>query len=66
MIKRMIGIALIVLGDVGLIVGLTADELGLGAVPQAIGYKQISLVVAAIVVQLVGILVSQMESKARA
>ncbi len=66
MIRRIIGIALIVLGDVALIVALAADSLGLGMAPEVIGWKQISLTVAAIVIQLVGIVLSQVDSKVKA
>ncbi len=65
MIRKMTGIVLIVLGDMALIVALAADALHLGADPTAIGYKQISLAVAAIVVQLAGILLSQLETAPR-
>ena len=65
MIRRMTGIALIVLGDVFLIVCLTADPLGLGAAPQAIGYKQISGAIASIIVQLAGIVLSQVEVRSK-
>ncbi len=66
MIRRTAGIALIVLGDVALIVALAADELGLGAAPQTTGYKQIALAVAAVIIQLLGIVLSQVEPKSRA
>ncbi len=63
MIMRMAGLALIVLGDVLLIIALTADPLGLGWYPTAIGWVQISAAVAAIVIQLAGMVLSQVESK---
>ncbi len=63
MIRRMTGLALVVFSDVMLIIALTADELGIGAPGSTIGYKQISLAVAAIVVQLVGLVLSEVESK---
>ncbi len=66
MFRKMIGIALIVLGDVALIVALAADAIGLGAAPEVIGWKQISLVIAAIFVQLVGLVLSQVDSKVKA
>ncbi len=63
MIRRMTGMALVVFSDVMLIIALTADEIGLGAPGTTIGYKQIALAVAAIVVQLVGLVLSQVEIK---
>jgi hypothetical protein len=66
MIRRMSGMALVVLSDVMLIVALTADSLGLGVnQPAIIGYKQVSLAVAAIVVQLAGLVLSQVEIKGK-
>ncbi len=65
MIQRVTGMALVVFSDVMLIIALTADRLGLGLAPHVMGYKQISLAVAAIVVQLIGLVLSQVEPKAR-
>ena len=65
MLRKTIGVALIVLGDVLLIVCLTADPLGLGE-GKAIGYKQIIGTIGSIIVQMVGIVLSQMESKPKA
>lgn len=63
MSKRVIGIALIVLSDIALIVSLAADQLGLGTAPGILGYKQIIGAVVALVIQVVGIVLSQMPSK---
>jgi hypothetical protein len=63
MIRKLTGICMIMFGDVVLFIALMADYLGLGAAPQAVGYKQISLAVVAVIIQLVGIVLSQMEVK---
>lgn len=65
MIRRMSGIALIILGDMALIIALAADDLGLGTPGSTTGYKQISLAVAAIVIQLIGIVMSQVETRTK-
>ena len=65
MVKRMTGLALVVMSDVMLVIAMTADPLGLGLEPHVIGYKQIALAVAAIVVQLAGLVLSQMEAKTK-
>ncbi len=62
MMKKIVGIGLILLGDLLLIVALAADELGIGNVA-GIGWKQVSGVAAGIVLQLVGIVLSQLKSK---
>ncbi len=62
MIRKMTGVALVVMGDMGLIIGLAADPMGLGE-GHAMGYKQISLVAFSIFVQLVGLVLSQVEGK---
>lgn len=63
MIVKLTGICLIMFGDVVLFIALMADYLGLGAAPEGVGYKQISLAVVAVVIQLVGIVLSQVEFK---
>ena len=63
MVRRMTGLALVLFSDVVLVIALAADQLGLGAPGSTTGYKQISLAVAAIVVQLVGLVLSQVETK---
>ncbi len=65
MVRRMIGLAIVVMSDVMLIVALTADPLGLGAESSTIGYKQIALAVSAIFVQMGGLILSQVEAKAK-
>ncbi len=65
MLAKVSGIALVVVSDVALMVALAADPLGLGAPHSTIGYKQISLAVAAIVIQLAGLVLSQVEWKRR-
>ena len=64
MSRKMIGIALIALGDVVLIVALAADSLGLGMAPGTIGYKQITMAVVGIIIQVAGIILSQAKAKA--
>lgn len=63
MMRRMIGIALIVVGDIVLIVSLAADGLGIGTEAPIIGPLQIAGAIGGIVIQLVGIVLSQVESK---
>ncbi len=65
MVGKLVGIALIIFGDVMLFVALMADYLGLGMVPEAVGYKQILLAVGAVVVQLIGIVMSQVDWKGK-
>ena len=64
--RKMIGFGLVVVSDVALIVALTADYIGLGGAPQAIGWKQTVLAVAAIIVQVIGLVISQLETKPKA
>ncbi len=61
MLWRIIGLSLIVLGDVVIIVCLAADPLGLGAEAPIIGPLQIGGAVGGIVIQLVGVIFSQVE-----
>ena len=61
MVRRMSGIALILLGTMVIIVCLAADDLGLGAAPEATGYKQVLGVAGGFLIQLVGIVLSQVE-----
>ncbi len=63
MMSRMIGIALIVVGDVAIIVSLAADPMGLGAEAPIIGPLQVAGAIGGAVIQLVGIVLSQVESK---
>ncbi len=65
MIRKVTGIVLIILADMALVIALAADPLHLGTHPQSIGYKQISLAVLSIVIQLFGIVLSQVEVKSR-
>ncbi len=51
--KKVIGIALLVVGVILLVVSLAADSLGIGGSP-GIGYKQIIGAVAGVVVAAVG------------
>ncbi len=60
---RLTGIALIVLGDIVLIVCLAADPMGLGTEVPIIGPLQIAGAIGGIIIQLVGIVLSQVESK---
>ncbi len=54
--KKMIGIALLVVGIVALVVGFFADSFGLGAVP-GFGYKQIIALVVGVVFAIAGYVV---------
>lgn len=65
MMRRMIGIALIVLGDIVLIICLAADGLGIGTEAPIIRQLQIAGAVGGIVIQLVGIVLSQVETRAK-
>ncbi|HTP00410.1 MAG TPA: hypothetical protein VMJ64_03485 [Anaerolineales bacterium] len=63
MISKVLGFSLIVVGDMVLVISLAADAMGLGTAPGATGYRQIVGACLGILIQLVGLVVMQLESK---
>ena len=65
MSKRTIGFALIVLGIVVSVLSLTADAIGFGAAPTAVGWKQIIGAVVGILIAISGVWLSRSQANSR-
>lgn len=63
MSRRIVSLALILLGGILMVVALTADVSGLGAAPQAIGWKQLTGAGFGILVAIIGLWWSQGEKR---
>lgn len=65
MLKRMIGLAVIIFGTLVLIVSLTADPIGIGGAPNVVGYKQLTGAGVGIMIAIIGLWFSQGAEKSQ-